>query len=168
MSTYSRMTKHPVTGKWEKAVWRDDFFGKHQYGVQFAGDAETYDPRTVKLETRDWTEEEILAQQQHDEEQRWLQRAAFSMPHRYALQLISKHMSRDRSELANMNAEEMFDTLVSLVEEYESTMLGDRGMPQKVSGGWRFNGEITQLVPHKDDLYILTSRGEMYKLAELD
>jgi hypothetical protein len=49
-----------------------------------------------------------------------------------------------------------------VVEDYS----GDA--PKKISGGWKFNGEITQMITYKDDLYILTSRGEMYKLAELD
>lgn len=51
MSTYIRTTKHPVTGKWQKATWYDDYFGNHHYGVQFAGEEKVYDPSKVKLET---------------------------------------------------------------------------------------------------------------------
>ena len=35
MSTYSKQTKHPVTGEWHEATWIDDFYGRHRYGVQF-------------------------------------------------------------------------------------------------------------------------------------
>lgn len=35
MSSYSRVTKHPRTGKYEPANWLDDYFGPHQYAVQF-------------------------------------------------------------------------------------------------------------------------------------
>ena len=52
MSTYSRQTKHPVTGEWHEATWIDDFYGRHRYGVQFP-DGGTYNPEKTKLETRD-------------------------------------------------------------------------------------------------------------------
>lgn len=35
MSSFSRITKHPITGKWERAMWLDDYYGKHRYGVKF-------------------------------------------------------------------------------------------------------------------------------------
>jgi hypothetical protein len=38
MSSYSRMTKHPLTGKWQMAEWLDDFYGRHRYGVKFTID----------------------------------------------------------------------------------------------------------------------------------
>jgi hypothetical protein len=64
MSTYSRDTKHPVTGKWENATWFDDLFGNHHYGVVFPSDREKYgkdlplrtiafDPQKMELETRE-------------------------------------------------------------------------------------------------------------------
>ncbi len=63
MSTYSKLTKHPYTGKWEKAIWYDDLFGSHHYGVVFPSEAKKYgdntplrsiafDPEKNKLETK--------------------------------------------------------------------------------------------------------------------
>lgn len=57
MSTYFQETKHPETGKWERATWHDDHFGKHLYGVQFPSDGKIFDPRDVELETREHTED---------------------------------------------------------------------------------------------------------------
>jgi hypothetical protein len=37
MSNYLQTTKNPLTGKWEVARWIDDYFGRHQYGVEFEG-----------------------------------------------------------------------------------------------------------------------------------
>jgi hypothetical protein len=54
MSDYSKMTKHPVTGKWEKARWIDNAFGHHNYGVKFEGEKFYHNPATEKLETKDW------------------------------------------------------------------------------------------------------------------
>lgn len=51
MSSYKRETKHPVTGKWEEAVWLDDYYGPHHYGVLFP-DGKAFDPEELKLETR--------------------------------------------------------------------------------------------------------------------
>lgn len=44
MSSFQAPTRHPVTGKVEQAVWIDDCFGKHRYGVSFPGDVKVYDP----------------------------------------------------------------------------------------------------------------------------
>jgi len=52
MSTYSKQTKHPITGEWHKATWIDDYYGKHNYGVQFPN-SDIFDPEKTKLETRD-------------------------------------------------------------------------------------------------------------------
>lgn len=64
MSTYTKMTKSPKTGKWEEALWLDDHFGPHQYGVKFPNDLikDIVNPDKVKLETRDYTTEEQLEQ----------------------------------------------------------------------------------------------------------
>jgi len=35
MSSFYAPTHHPETGKVKKARWADDYFGRHQYGVQF-------------------------------------------------------------------------------------------------------------------------------------
>ena len=52
MSTYSRQTKHPFTNEWHEATWIDDFYGRHNYGVQFPG-GDTYDPRKFPIMARD-------------------------------------------------------------------------------------------------------------------
>lgn len=52
MSTYIKTTKNPNTGEWEQAEWRDDYFGKHHYGVIFPN-GDIFDPEIYKLETRD-------------------------------------------------------------------------------------------------------------------
>lgn len=46
MSSYRKETKHPKTGKWEKALWLDDCFGNHNYGVVFPSDEARANPRT--------------------------------------------------------------------------------------------------------------------------
>lgn len=35
MSSYTRSTQHPLTGKIEVAEWLDDYFGSHNYGIKF-------------------------------------------------------------------------------------------------------------------------------------
>ena len=50
MSSYYLKTKHPLTDKWEKAMWIDDYFGSHHYGVKFSDDS-VWDPEKIKLET---------------------------------------------------------------------------------------------------------------------
>jgi len=50
MSTYNKETKHPNTGEWHNATWRDDFYGHHHYGVEFPN-GEMFDPEKTKLET---------------------------------------------------------------------------------------------------------------------
>jgi len=52
MSSYSKITKHPITGKWEMAQWLDDYFGKHHYGVRFPSEDKVYNPDEVNLETK--------------------------------------------------------------------------------------------------------------------
>jgi len=64
MSTYSKQTKHPVTGEWHEATWIDDFYGRHNYGVQFP-DGGTYNPEKTKLETRD--DEQMTSTEKIDE-----------------------------------------------------------------------------------------------------
>lgn len=58
MSTYMKMTLNPDTDKFELAVWHDDYYGKHHYGVEFP-DGTIVDPREVELETRDNTPEDV-------------------------------------------------------------------------------------------------------------
>jgi len=52
MSTYPRQTKHPKTGEWHEAIWMDDYYGNHRYGVKFPN-GNVFDPSKVKLVTRD-------------------------------------------------------------------------------------------------------------------
>ncbi len=59
MSSYEQITKHPVTGAWQKALWLDDYFGSHNYGVIFnKGTVNEYiaDPRKEKLEVKERSE----------------------------------------------------------------------------------------------------------------
>lgn len=49
MSTFWKKTKHPETGEWEIAIWIDDFYGSHHYGVKFF-DGKVFDPEKIKLE----------------------------------------------------------------------------------------------------------------------
>jgi len=51
MSTYYAFTRHPRTGEWLEAMWIDNYFGQHRYGVQFA-DGEVFDPTKVLMPTR--------------------------------------------------------------------------------------------------------------------
>lgn len=60
MSTYTRRTKHPVTGKWENAEWRDDALGHHKYGVIFPSEPEEiYDPKEYELNS-DYPDEAMI------------------------------------------------------------------------------------------------------------
>lgn len=59
MSTFSRMTENPATKRWENALWIDDYFERHHYGVQFPSDPETvWDPHKMRMRVADITEEE--------------------------------------------------------------------------------------------------------------
>jgi hypothetical protein len=35
MSSFHRLTKNPASGEFENAIWIDDYYGRHRYGVQF-------------------------------------------------------------------------------------------------------------------------------------
>lgn len=45
MSSYTRLTFHPIDKKWKMADWLDDYFGSHYYGVKFEGEDWVYDLR---------------------------------------------------------------------------------------------------------------------------
>lgn len=65
MSTYWRMTKRPDTGKWEKATWMDDHFGRHRYGVLFPSDKRVFKADDYEWQTRQdktYTQEEVEAE----------------------------------------------------------------------------------------------------------
>ena len=51
MSNFTKTTKNPDTGEWEKAFWIDDYYGNHHYGVRFE-DGTVVDPDLIKLETK--------------------------------------------------------------------------------------------------------------------
>lgn len=53
MSTYIKKTKHPELKKFMDALWIDDYFGNHNYGVQFAGEETIYDMRENDFKTND-------------------------------------------------------------------------------------------------------------------
>lgn len=65
MSTFYKITKHPISGHWEDACWYDDLLGHHHYGVVFPSDCPegdirnavakkvAWDPRQTELETRE-------------------------------------------------------------------------------------------------------------------
>lgn len=48
MSNYARVTKHPVTGKYSKAEWLDNYFAPHYYGVKFPDDEKVYPAEFVE------------------------------------------------------------------------------------------------------------------------
>jgi hypothetical protein len=58
MSTFHKSTRNPDTGKWEIAIWLDDHFGSHHYGVEFP-DGNIYDAGERALETREREEGEV-------------------------------------------------------------------------------------------------------------
>lgn len=49
MSNFARSAYHPPTGTVKSANYMDDYFGRHQYGVRFAGDPEVYLPEQVEI-----------------------------------------------------------------------------------------------------------------------
>jgi hypothetical protein len=63
MSTYNKITKHPQTGIYEIATWRDDYYGPHLYGVEFKSDNKVYPSELVmSKEVRNlWYEDVIEA-----------------------------------------------------------------------------------------------------------
>lgn len=48
MSTYKKITKHPLNGSYFNATWHDDYFGPHLYGVSFDGDKVVYPAEQVE------------------------------------------------------------------------------------------------------------------------
>jgi len=49
MSNFSAKTFHPITGAIEDAMWMDDYFAHHHYGIRFQ-DGEIFDPYKVDCE----------------------------------------------------------------------------------------------------------------------
>lgn len=48
---YTRLTKHPGTGRWHRAKWVANTFGAGKVGVYFSG-INPVDPSMVHLETK--------------------------------------------------------------------------------------------------------------------
>lgn len=53
MSNFYRRTKNPVTGRYEDALWLDDCFGRHRYGVRFESDGALYQESDHQWEFQD-------------------------------------------------------------------------------------------------------------------
>ena len=49
MSNFSRAAYHPPTGTVRLAVYLDDYFGRHEYGVRFPGEERVYRPQEVEI-----------------------------------------------------------------------------------------------------------------------
>lgn len=49
MSNYQRAAYDPDSGTVRAAWWLDDYFGRHQYGVQFREGAKVYTPTEVEI-----------------------------------------------------------------------------------------------------------------------
>lgn len=52
MSSYIAVAINPRTGKEEEALFIDDYFGKHEYGVKF-DDGNVYSPKDIPQLTKD-------------------------------------------------------------------------------------------------------------------
>ena len=60
MSNYTRRTINPKTGEYEDAIWLDNHFGHHEYGIQFINDGSVYEQDEV-----DATEEPTVSAERH-------------------------------------------------------------------------------------------------------
>lgn len=49
MSNFTRLTRNPRTGEFEKAEWLDNHFGRHHFGIRFP-DGEIFDQRNHRWE----------------------------------------------------------------------------------------------------------------------
>lgn len=52
MSTYRDLAWNPSTGRIEDALWIDDYFGRHRYGVQFE-DGRVWPQKEVEIRNGD-------------------------------------------------------------------------------------------------------------------
>lgn len=57
MSSFTKITKHPITGEWLPAEWIENFYGWGKYGVRFPNKY-IYSENEYKFETRDLTAKE--------------------------------------------------------------------------------------------------------------
>lgn len=51
MSNFSRLTKNPDTGEFEIALWLDDYFGPHEYGVLFQSTGKVVAERSLPFDS---------------------------------------------------------------------------------------------------------------------
>ena len=49
MSNFYRAAYHPKEKLVRTAYFRDDYFGRHRYGVSFTGDDHVYKPHEVEI-----------------------------------------------------------------------------------------------------------------------
>ncbi len=49
MSSFTRVAWNPREQQARAASWLDDYFGRHEYGVSFAGDSHVYRPAEVEI-----------------------------------------------------------------------------------------------------------------------
>lgn len=49
MSNFTRAAYHPKEKVVRAAIWIDDYFGKHEYGVSFPGDSHVYRPEETDI-----------------------------------------------------------------------------------------------------------------------
>ena len=59
MSSYSKKTKNPKTGKIETAEWLDNYFAPREYGVRFS-DGEVYRPGELNTVPLRFIKEKII------------------------------------------------------------------------------------------------------------
>lgn len=67
MSNYTRITRHPNTGEYEIAEYKDDYFGNHLYGVKFPSDKIVYPLEQVNnAQLKEfWSEDVLEALREH-------------------------------------------------------------------------------------------------------
>jgi hypothetical protein len=47
VSSFFADALHPVTRERKRAMWLDDYFGRHRYGVRFDGEEHVYRPEEL-------------------------------------------------------------------------------------------------------------------------
>lgn len=78
MSTYRRLTLHPLFRTYQPAWWIDDFFSHYHYGVKFDGEPFVWDPWRIKIKTRNnWPKS---FDQKTDFDHAWQDHLKFKMP----------------------------------------------------------------------------------------
>lgn len=53
MSSFYQPTVHPRSGKIAEALWIDDYFGSHRYGVRFPGESRVFSEDECDIESTD-------------------------------------------------------------------------------------------------------------------